>query len=47
MSSRNLATRMSCFSLISSIEVDLRNIIVKDIPEFDEDIIPPRYPENS
>jgi LuxR family glucitol operon transcriptional activator len=32
---------MSCFSLISSIEVDLRNIIVKDIPEFDEALIPP------
>ncbi|MFB2758739.1 NB-ARC domain-containing protein [Shewanella xiamenensis] len=40
MALRNLATRMSCFSLISSIEVDLRNIIVKDIPDFDESFLP-------
>ena len=40
MSSRNYATRMSCFSLISSIEVDLRNVIILQISEDFETLIP-------
>lgn len=32
MVARNYATRMSCFSLISSIETDLRNVIAQEIP---------------
>jgi len=40
MSSRNYATRMSCFSLISSIETDLRNLIVQQLPDAVDDILP-------
>ncbi|AUQ42386.1 NB-ARC domain-containing protein [Yersinia ruckeri] len=37
MASRNFATRMSCFSLISSIETDLRTIIINELQDGDND----------
>lgn len=33
MSNRNFATRMSCFSLVSAIETDLRTVIIGELPE--------------
>ncbi|MFT6900302.1 MAG: LuxR family glucitol operon transcriptional activator [Colwellia sp.] len=40
MSSRNFATRMSCFSLISSIEIDLRTIIIDQLPDEYDYLLP-------
>lgn len=40
MGSRNYATRMSCFSLISAIESDLRNIITNQLPNNNETALP-------
>lgn len=40
MNSRNYATRMSCFSLISSIETDIRNFIVQQLPDAADDVLP-------
>lgn len=41
MSARNYATRMSCFSLITSIETDLRNVIAQEFPESEvDDVLP-------
>lgn len=40
MSGRNFATRMSCFSLISAIETDLRAIIVNEVSESYEEALP-------
>lgn len=40
MASRNYATRMSCFSLISAIETDLRDIICDQMREQNEESLP-------
>jgi LuxR family glucitol operon transcriptional activator len=40
MSNRNYATRMSCFSLISAIEIDLRNVITNQLPNDFDTLIP-------
>lgn len=40
MAIRNYATRMSCFSLISSIESDLRSLIAKNLPDEGQDLVP-------
>ena len=40
MTNRNYATRMSCFSLISSIETDLRDVIFEEIFESEEVLLP-------
>ncbi|MFT5700399.1 MAG: LuxR family glucitol operon transcriptional activator [Desulforhopalus sp.] len=40
MAIRNFATRMSCFSLISSIETDLRNFIYQELPDDTTELLP-------
>lgn len=40
MSNRNFATRMSCFSLVSAIETDLRAVIVGELPEEYSEYLP-------
>ncbi|MBT9183996.1 AAA family ATPase [Pectobacterium punjabense] len=40
MSTRNFATRMSCFSLVSAIETDLRIVIIGELPEDYTDYLP-------
>ncbi|HDY8958830.1 TPA: hypothetical protein RRI43_004751, partial [Klebsiella pneumoniae] len=40
MSSRNFATRMSCFSLVSAIETDLRAVIIGELPDNYSDYLP-------
>jgi LuxR family glucitol operon transcriptional activator len=40
MTNRNYATRMSCFSLISSVETDLRDVIFDEIYESEEILLP-------
>jgi len=40
MTTRNFATRMSCFSLVSAIETDLRAIIVSELPNEYESMLP-------
>lgn len=40
MTIRNFATRMSCFSLISAIETDLRNFIFNELPDNGLEILP-------
>ncbi|QLO37302.1 AAA family ATPase [Klebsiella sp. RHBSTW-00484] len=40
MSNRNFATRMSCFSLVSAIETDLRSVIIGELPECYSEYLP-------
>lgn len=40
MSNRNFATRMSCFSLVSAIETDLRAVIIGELPENYSEYLP-------
>lgn len=40
MSTRNFATRMSCFSLVSAIETDLRIVIINELTEDNLDNLP-------
>lgn len=40
MSNRNFATRMSCFSLVSAIETDLRSVIIGELPENYSEYLP-------
>ncbi|MEX2474474.1 NB-ARC domain-containing protein [Marinobacter sp.] len=47
MAIRNFATRMSCFSLVSSIETDLRNFIFNELPDDRFDILPDDVVENA
>lgn len=47
MTNRNYATRMSCFSLISSIETDLREIIFKEITNKEASSLPQDVENNS
>jgi len=47
MSGRNFATRMSCFSLISAIETDMRVIIVNELPEDYEATLPADVVKNA
>ncbi|WP_272665970.1 NB-ARC domain-containing protein [Providencia sp. PROV174] len=41
MNNRNFATRMSCFSLISAIETDLRVVITGELPDDYSKFLPP------